>query len=215
MNYISLVNSVLRRLRETEVSSVGDNAYSKLIGDFVNDAKRQVEDAYNWNSLSNTLTATTQPAIFSYALTGSGERFRVIDVLNDTKNNVLRNLSTTDMNRMFLLNGTSNGSPAYYNFNGTNSNGDTLIDVYPIPDAVYQIRVNIIQPQPNLVNNSDEMLAPAEPVIFNATARAIAERGEDGGILAGEMAFIYNQSLADAIAIESSRYIEESAWVAY
>ena len=47
MNYLSLVNSVLRRLRETEVSSVADNAYSKLIGDFVNDAKRQVEDAYN------------------------------------------------------------------------------------------------------------------------------------------------------------------------
>jgi len=215
MNYLSLVNSVLRRLRETEVSSVADNAYSKLIGDFVNDAKRQVEDAYNWNSLSNTLTATTQSAIFSYALTGSGERFRVIDVLNDTTNNVVRNLSTTDMNKLFLLNGTANGSPAYYNFNGTNSNGDTLIDVYPIPDGVYQIRVNIIQPQPNLVNSADEMLVPAEPVIFNATARAIAERGEDGGILAGEMAFIYNQSLADAIAIESGRYIEESAWVAY
>lgn len=215
MNYISLVNSVLRRLRETEVSSVADNAYSKLIGDFVNDAKRQVEDSYNWNSLSNTLTATTQPAIFSYALTGSGERFRVIDVLNDTKNNVLRNLSSTDMNKMFLLGTSANGSPTYYNFNGTNSNGDTLIDVYPIPDGVYDIRVNIIQPQPNLVNSSDEMLVPAEPVIFNATARAIAERGEDGGILAGEMAFIYNQSLADAIAIESSRYIEESAWVAY
>jgi hypothetical protein len=215
MNYLSLVNSVLRRLRETEVSSVADNAYSKLIGDFVNDAKRQVEDAYNWNSLSNTLTATTQSAIFSYALTGSGERFRVIDVLNDTKNNVLRNLSTTDMNKLFLLNGTSNGSPAYYNFNGTNSTGDTLIDVYPIPDGVYEIRVNIIQPQPNLVNNDDDMLVPSEPVIFNATARAIAERGEDGGILAGEMAFIYNQSLADAITIESGRYIEESAWVAY
>ena len=215
MNYLSLVNSVLRRLRETEVSSVADNAYSRLIGDFVNDAKRQVEDSYNWNSLSNTLTATTQSAIFSYALTGSGERFRVIDVLNDTTNNVVRNLSTTDMNKLFLLNGTSNGSPAYYNFNGTNSDGDTLIDVYPIPDGVYQIRVNIIQPQPNLVGNTDEMLAPAEPVIFNATARAIAERGEDGGIASGEMYAIYNQSLADAIAIESGRYIEESAWVAY
>jgi hypothetical protein len=215
MNYLSLVNSVLRRLRETEVSSVADNAYSKLIGDFVNDAKRQVEDAYNWNSLSNTLTATTQSAVFSYALTGSGERFRVIDVLNDTRNNVVRNISTTEMNKLFLLGSSANGSPAYYNFNGTNSNGDTLIDVYPIPDGIYDIRVNIIQPQPNLVNSSDEMLVPAEPVIFNATARAIAERGEDGGILAGEMAFIYNQSLADAIAIESSRYIEESAWVAY
>jgi hypothetical protein len=212
MNYLELVNDVLVRLREPEASSVSDNAYVKLIAKYVNDAKRQVEDAYNWNCLSNTLTATTQSAIFSYALTGSGERFRVIDVLNDTSNNVVRNLSTTDMNRLFLLNGTSNGSPAYYNFNGTNSNGDTLIDVYPIPDGVYQIRVNIIQPQPDLVTNSDEMLVPANIVVLAALARAQAERGEDGGVQSAETYFLYNQSLADAITLESARYIEESAW---
>ena len=39
MTYKDLVNNVLRRLRETEVSSVQTNSYSKLIGDLVNDAK--------------------------------------------------------------------------------------------------------------------------------------------------------------------------------
>jgi hypothetical protein len=56
------------------------------------------------------------------------------------------------------------------------------------------------------------LLVPEEPVIFNATARAMAERGEDGGIQSNEMYAIYNQSLADAIAIESSRYEEEGQW---
>ena len=214
MNYIQLVNSVLRRLRETEVSSVADNAYSKLIGEFINDAKRQVEDAYAWNALSETLTATTADTIFNYILVGSGQRFRIIDVLNDTSNTVVQNATTRWMNDQFLLTSAQKGSPAYYNFNGTNSNGDTQVDLFPIPNGVYQLRFNIIKPQVALSADADTLLVPSEPVIFNAAARAIAERGEDGGILAGEMAFIYNQSLADAIAIESSRYIEESAWMA-
>ena len=214
MNYIQLVNSVLRRLRETEVSSVADNAYSKLIGEFINDAKRQVEDAYAWNALSETLSASTTNGIFNYVLEGSGQRFRMIDVLNDTSNSVVHNATTRWMNEQFLLTSVQRGSPSYYNFNGTDSNGDTQVDLFPIPNGVYEIRFNIIKPQVALSADADILLVPSEPVIFNATARAIAERGEDGGILAGEMAFIYNQSLADAIAIESGRYIEESAWMA-
>jgi hypothetical protein len=215
MNYIQLVNSVLRRLRETEVSSVADNAYSKLIGEFVNDAKRQAEDAYPWNALSETLTAVTADGIFNYVLVGSGQRFRVLDVLNDTSNIVVNNATTRWMNEQFLLTSVQKGSPAYYNFNGTNSNGDTQVDLFPIPNGAYDVRFNVIKPQVPLSSDADTLLIPSEPVIFNATARAMAERGEDGGIASGEMYAIYKQSLADAIAIESGRYIEESAWMAY
>jgi hypothetical protein len=214
MNYIQLVNSVLRRLRETEVSSVADNAYSKLIGEFINDAKRQVEDAYPWNALSDTLTASTADGIFNYILVGSGQRFRIIDVLNDTSNVVVQNATTRWMNDQFLLTTAQKGSPSYYNFNGTNSDGDTQVDLYPIPDGAYEIRFNVIKPQVTLVADADKLLIPSEPVIFNAAARAMAERGEDGGIASGEMYSIYKQSLADAVAIESGRYIEESAWMA-
>ena len=212
MNYIQLVNSVLRRLRETEVSSVADNAYSKMIGEFVNDAKRQTEDAYPWNALSDTLTAVTGADVFNYVLTGSGQRFRVIDVLNDTSNNIVVNAPTKWMDERFLLTNTEKGSPRYYNFNGLNSNGDTQVDLYPIPNGVYNIRFNIIKPQVPLAADADVLLVPHEPVVFNAFARALAERGEDGGIQSGEMYSLYRQSLGDAIAIESGRYIEEQAW---
>jgi hypothetical protein len=44
----------------------------------------------------------------------------------------------------------------------------------------------------------------------------MAERGEDGGIAwQVKCMHVYKQSLADAVAIESGRYIEESAWMAY
>jgi len=214
MQYIQLVNSVLRRLRESEVSSVADNSYSKMIGDFVNDAKRQVEDSYSWNALSDTLSATTTGSIFNYVLVGSGQRFKMIDVINDTDDFFLKYQTVSEMNRLFLMTSAEEGSPRYYNFNGTDTNGDTQVDLYPIPDGVYNIRFNVIKPQLPLSANSDVLLVPHEPVIFNACARAFAERGEDGGITSGEMYALYNQSLADAIAIESSRYLEEGEWMA-
>lgn len=213
MNYLELVNDVLVRLREDEVNSVNQTAYSKMVGKFVIDAQRQVEDAYNWNSLSNTLTMTTVSGLFNGVLVGSGQRFRVIDVINDTSNWFMEYKPTLAMDDAFLnaANGGVTGSPKYYNFNGF-SNGDTQVDIYPIPNGVYTLRFNIIQPQDPLVNASDELMVPDEPVIFLAYAKAIAERGEDGGLAASEAYALYRQSLADHIAIEANRYPEETIW---
>lgn len=211
-NYLELTNDVLIRLREPEASSVSDNAYVKLIARYVNDSKRQVEDAYNWNALSETLSAVTATDIFSYVLEGTGQRFRVIDVLNDTSNYVMRNATTRWMNDMFLIANPAKGAPMYYNFNGTDTNGDTLIDVFPIPNGVYNLRFNVIRPQVELAANSDKLLVPHEPVILGALARAQAERGEDGGVQSAETYALYKQSLADAISLESARYVEEECW---
>jgi hypothetical protein len=213
-NFLQLTNSVLRRLRESEATSVNDNEYTKLIATYVNDAKRQVEDAYNWNSLSDTLSATTSADIFSYVLTGSGQRFRCIDIINDSSNLILQNRTTRWMDQAFLVNDPPKGSPVYYNFNGTDVNGDTLVDLYPIPDAAYNIRFNIIKPQVELVADADVLYVPHEPVIMGAYARAIAERGEDAGFQGNEAYALYLTSLADAIALESGRYIEEGEWFA-
>ena len=213
MEFIQLVNDVLVRLRETEVSSVNDNAYSKLIGKFVNDAKRNVEDAYNWNALSDTLSAVTAPALFNYVLVGSGQRFRVIDVLNDTSNTILNNATTTWMNQQFLLTAQTQGSPNWYNFNGTDANGDTQVDLFPIPNGVYNIRFNIIKPQVPLSADADKVLVPSEPIIMLAYAKALAERGEDGGLASSEAYGLYKMSLADAISLEQNRYIEETQWI--
>ena len=213
MNYIQLVNDVLIRLREPEASSVSDNAYVKLIARYVNDSKRVVEDSYNWNALSDTLSATTTADVFNYVLVGSGQRFRVIDVINDTQNSFVELASTKWMDQQFLMTTPQKGSPAYYNFNGVNSSGDTQVDLYPIPNGAYNLRFNIIKPQVPLAVNADTLLVPEEPVILGALARAQAERGEDGGVQAGETYQLMKQSLADAIALESGRYLEEQEWV--
>jgi hypothetical protein len=213
--YLELVNQTLVRLREPEVTAVTDNVYSKLIGNYINDAKRQTEDAYNWNALSETLTVSTSADLFNYVLTGIGQRFRVIDVINDTSETFLQLATTGQMNEWLL--GVNNRpvekkAPQYYNFNGVDGNGDTQVDLYPIPDGVYTLYFNVIKPQAPLSANADQLKIPPEPVIFLAYSKALLERGEDSGITSSEAYQLYLQSLSDHIAAEANRYPDELTW---
>ena len=212
MNYLEAVNEVLVRLRENEVSSPTDTPYSKLISKFINDAKRQVEDAYNWNALSETLTVTTAPDLFNYVMTGSGQRFRVLDVLCLEKDNFLEFVPTTYMDNLFLNQTPQKDFPTYYNFNGVDEEGDTQVDLYPIPNAIYNINFNIIKPTAALSAASDKIKVPSEPIVFLAYAKALVERGEDAGMTSAEAYQLYQTSLADHIAIEESRYPNENIW---
>ena len=215
MTYLELVNSVLIRLREREVSAVTENSYSKLIGQYINDAKRQTEDAWNWNALRKTLTAETTADVFNYELNTTGSRFRMLDVINDTSNFFMENRNSSWFNNAFLnVTNVETGEPRYYNINGLSADGDTQVDIYPIPNGVYTIRFNVVDPQDNLVNNTDTLLVPSEPVILGAFARAVAERGEDGGISAQEATFLAANSLSDHIALDANRFSDELIWSA-
>ena len=92
--------------------------------------------------------------------------------------------------------------------------GDTKVDFYPVPTAGLTLYFNLYIPQPELTTDSQTMLVPKEPVVLGAFARALVERGEDGGLNSTEAYGLYKASLADAIATESSRYVEEDAWEA-
>ena len=213
--YLDVVNNVLRRLREPTVTGVDDTPYSSMIGVLVNDAKREVEDATEWNALSSTVTVSTVDGTHNYTLTGAGTRFRVIDVVNDTTNILLQNAPTSWMTQQFLYtSNTDKGTPLYYNFNGVDSNGDTQVDLFERPDGVYSIRFNLIIPQATLSSNTTRILVPDHLVAMLAYAKAIAERGEDGGNLSSEAYALYKNSLANEVAIERNRYEPEMQWTA-
>jgi hypothetical protein len=147
MNYLNLVNAVLKRLREDEVTSVTDNNYAKLIGSYVNDSKQEVENAYSWNALTSTIVATTVPNVINYTLVGSGHRFEVIDVWNNSDKVFLENTPSSLMTQWLLTTSPQKGSPGYYAFNGQSSTGNVQVDLYPIPDAAYNIYFNVVTPQ--------------------------------------------------------------------
>ena len=210
MTYLDLVNNVLRRLRETEVTSVQSTSYSKLIGDLVNDAKDLVETSWDWSALRTTLTITTTADVFNYSLTGSQNNIKELNVLNDTSNLIMHYQTNNWFDSQFLLGNPVSGAPLYYTYNGVDSDGDTLIDVYPKPDGVYSLRFNCALRNPDLSSDIDTLKIPPMPVMHLAVAFATRERGETGGTSSAEYFSMANKYLSDAIAMDAARHPEET-----
>jgi hypothetical protein len=213
MTYLELVNDVLIRLREPTVATVTATPYSTLIGKFVNDAKRQIEDAFAWNVLGTTITVTTSNGTYSYALTGSGQKFQVLDVLNTTSNLGMRNIDFVSMNRKQNFSTPVSGIPAEYAFDGVNGSYDTKVTLYPRPDGVYTIPFSLTVPQATLSLDQTVVLVPDVLVVQNAYSRALVERGEDGGLSSSEAFLLYKSMLSDYIALEGTRYPENQEFV--
>jgi hypothetical protein len=210
MTYLELVNDVLIRLRESTVSTVGETTYSSLIGKFVNDAKRQIEDTYTWNVLAQTVTITTTSGVSSYALTGAGQKFRVTDAINTTSVITLDNTTVADMNRKLNFGTPSQSIPSEFCYNGVDGNGDTKVDLFPVPNGVYTLLFDLIIPQANLSADGTSVKVLDYLVTQSAYARALIERGEDGGTNSTEAYALFKGMLSDAIAMESTRYPEDN-----
>jgi hypothetical protein len=185
-----------------------------LIGKFVNDAKRQIEDAFSWNVLGTTITVTTTAGTYLYSLTGAGQKFQVVDVLNTTSNLRMKNIDFASMNRNQNFSTPVNGIPAYYAFDGVDGSYDTKVNLYPRPDGVYTIPFSLTVPQATLSSDQTVVLVPDVLIVQNAYARALIERGEDGGLDSSEAFLLYKSMLSDYIALEGTRYPENQEFVA-
>jgi len=215
MNFLQLVNEVLIRLREQQVDSVNLTEYSTLIGRFVNEAKREVEDAHNWSVLHKNINITATNPTVNYTLGNSNNRTRIDYCYNSTKKWMLQNLNRIEMASMADINYTpSTNDVIYYSIDGRNSSGNIKIKVYPIPISTQTLTFKCIVPQNNLVANTDVMFVPEEPVILNAYLRAISERGEDNGRLSDMQNAQYTRSLQDHIAIDKNYNDSDTLWSA-
>jgi hypothetical protein len=117
------------------------------------------------------------------------------------------------MTQNLILSGTpQQGIPQYYNFNGVDSNGDSQVDVYPIPDNPYTLRFDVVKPEAELSADTDITELPKNPIVLLAWAKAIEERGEDGGVGMSSQYAVAKQSLADHVAIEAGRRPDETNW---
>jgi len=213
MTYLEVVNKVLVRLRENEVSSLTETSYSKLIAELVNVVKREIENSWNWHSLRETLTATTSDGNFNYVLYGAGTTSRILNVYNDTDDIAMYPRSGEWFDQqMRMVDTVQKDSPMYYNINGVSQYGDMQMDFYPVPDGVYNIRINIAKQQDYLTTASERVLIDPHLLIEGVLARAISERGEDGGMPDQELR--YRNMLADLISIEAGHRPFETIWSA-
>lgn len=211
--YLQIVNEVLARLRESSVSTVTQTDYSTLIGLYVNDTKRQVEEAWDWDALNTTLNVTTTPNTTTYTLTGSGMRHKsgTANITTSGRQARLRQVSMNWIQDQQQLTTSTSEVPSYFAWNGTDGT-DSKVEFWPTPNGAYTVAFNLNVPQVNLSDEADVIMVPADPVVAGAVARALTERGEDGGLSSGEAYGLYRGILADRIALEQTRTPDYDTW---
>ena len=217
MTFLEAINAVLRRLREDSVTASNASDYSKLIADLVNQAIYDTEHAWDWNSLKETITISTVGATDTYAFHTADTK--IISVINDTKNWIMHVIPDDYQHRLEYLDTAISDSPYYYSFLGK-SGLSSQIKFYPIPTAVESLRFLCVKHTPEYaIDSSDDaesITCPSLPIILSAYARAVSERGEDGGAGVNEANREAAGSLADAIGLDAAlNHPEELSWYAF
>ena len=219
MTFRGLINEVLIRLREDTIASdwsgnINDSttvsAYQKVIGALVNDSKRHVEERHDWLNLRETVDIATVNGTENYNLS-SGQEIKIMDAINNTTGMHLRQVGRTYINTVTYPS-QNTGEPLYYGFNGSDSSNNLKVDLSPVPTEAHTISFDILKYQADLATASTVIKVPERCVILGAWARAIAERGEDGGTQSSLMAQEAGEALKQAIMLDSGNTKYESDW---
>ena len=213
MTYLEAINKVLRRLREDEVASPDTSAYSKLIGEFINDANRLVEDAWDWSML-RTITPVSSITEFTttFAVSGLTESDKILGVYNITDNVEVKLGTQQGLYNSEYIEQAPRGRPDNYVTLGQDSSGNTQGQFYPNSDSSKVVLFNYVGRTPELISGTDIVKAPSTPVVQLAHAMAAEERGETGGTTAGKLYAMAQSSLSDAIAMDAGRFPTETVW---
>lgn len=216
MTFLEAINAVLRRLREDSVTASNANDYSKLIADFVNQAIYDAEHAFDWNSLKETITITTAASDDLYDFHTAPTK--IISAINETSNWTMKVIPAEYQHRLEYLDTPISDRPYYYSFLGKNGTS-SQVKLYPTPTSVESLRfLTVKHTAEYAIDSSDDaevLTIPTLPVILSAYARAVSERGEDGGIGVNEANREASSALADAIALDSGlNHPSEVSWYA-
>lgn len=220
--YLQLVNEVLKRTRESQVGTVGASLYSVLISTYINDAKKIVEDAWEWSHLRHTVNfnlaaSTREYDLGSSAIVGAGNTLtersqllyypetRMPQAWDVTSGNPgpLYEVDQQRVVREIALdtNPSSYQTPSFFSVIPTADS--LLVNLFEIPSQVRNWRMQFKRPQADLVDSTDTIKVPWVPVVLLATSYALNERGEEIGEPGNEAEKKYMHALADAIALDS------------
>ena len=220
MNYLDLTNRVLDRLREERASSgtLDSDPYFRSIGAHINDAKEQVENAWQWSMLRQDEAVAIVPGQNTVELPNSYDNNYVIKriTLTDIDGNYGGFLKWISDDRMwyYTVGAPDRNKPSVYATGTPAANGNQTINILQPSDDDYFLIINSWHNQDPLTAADDLLKVPSLPVYSLATALASRERGETGAINTGELFAIAQSHLSDAIAYDSARYPEELDWYA-
>jgi hypothetical protein len=217
MTYLEAVNKVLRRLREPEVGSVDETVYSKLIGEFVSDAKSLVENAWSWSgNIQQNLTIGT--SLTDLAIPNSTVNTQVRSVRNiDTKAD-LKRLEYTDYRDLVmdnLLVTTYGPQPEFYATQFDFTTDSQKVYFWPPTEGTktFYLNVRFDNRGDDVLTDSSTLSVPSLPVVQFAHAMAVEERGETGGTTPATLFGIAKSTLSDAVAYDAAAFPSATTWV--
>ena len=213
MTYLEIVNQVLTRLREDTVTGL-TASYSKLIGEFVNQAIYECEHSWDWSVLIETITITTAASDNLYDFHTADTK--IIESINETKQWYVRNIPHSYQYKHDYLIALEDGSPYFYSFEGKNGEY-SQVKLTPTPIGIESIRFLCVKYTDQLLtdgtDNTDVIKLPELPIILKAYALAVSERGEDGGATFNEADAKANEALANAISMDVTKnHYSEVSW---
>lgn len=226
MTFLQVINSVLRQLRESEVSTVTANSYSKLIAQFINQVIEEMSDIRDWHCLVqqvnftvpisegggilsddtaganlNIVTNSTYLTDRSSLCYDTLRRPIVYDVTDTAKVQMYED-NVRDIRRDYIE-GPGTLRPNYFGLEYTGTGGmqiwfNSLMD----KERNFEMLAHI--PQEDLSVTSEDDVAttiylPTRPIIMGALYYAYNERGEEMGEPGGIAEQRYQRSLASAI----------------
>jgi hypothetical protein len=222
-----LLNKVLIGLRKDTIATTSvTSAYHLLLLQFLNTAKEEVENAWDWQALRTTITQAVVQGTTSYTLSGVTPRSRllyerpaydgtcetslrvngalpqVFDV-TDTTEYRLMEMTPERVERLHFLDNDEQALPTSFALVRT-ATGVTL-RLYPTPSSARTLKLRFVVPQDDLGSTaitSNSLSVPATPVWLRALELANEERGEEIGQAEGSLIGRAQLALYNAIAAE-------------
>ena len=205
---LEMTNSVLRAMREDQVSTINETEYSRMVSELIRDAYKFVEDAFNWAGLRSDVLVDTVAGTQEYTLTGVTSDS---DILWSAVDSNFLQAETT----WYLIKQEGNledARPSNYVVTGLDSTtGDLKVKFFPTPDDAYTVNFRVVKRGQVPEVDGDRIVVPNDPVRHMALALLTRERGETGGTSAAEYTTLYNRSLGDAMARESKLFMNNYA----
>lgn len=228
LTYLQAVQRVLVNLRESAITDLGAT-YSKLIGEFVNQAKEKVEAAWRWKGLASTLTFSTvlnqtayqltptaSPAITlvngNYPVDGRAEilqdqngNWQVFDATTASTGGLIR-LRRETREREYAMNiYLANQAPVQPNGFSFSTEGVTpFFYLVGAPLGGRAMRIRMKCPQDQFSTGAEIFLTPWRPIVSFATYLAMEERGEELSEKSSLYLDRHNQELERAIEVDTS-----------
>lgn len=223
--YLQLVNSVLTRLREDTVSSVSSSAYSLLIGQYVNDAKRLVEDSFNWQALRTSVNVSIVASTTTYTISTLNERSRLVFKATPESNTPMAyDVTSGDKFQLIYrpwgwvvdqreLQNTADNQPKPIIFGLTKNPTDGVkVELMETPTGSRTWKMYFTNPQDDLSSDSDVLLVPSPPVIQIALDYALNERGEEVGEPGTTVEQRAQMHISNAIALDAIEQDDLTTW---